>query len=144
MLTVEKQGLQHILATLRMTWDSLDTLARLRDIRLVQRAGRCVHDADWQRQPVFVAWFAEWLTRPLRWGGSCICHVTECEAGEAVECIEKGRLLPLARAYSERRFQAGLETAKEWGVSDFDECSQDSWRALWVRSVLSLASAARN
>ena len=91
-----------------MTWDSLDTLARLRDLKLVQRAERCVHDAAWQRQPVFVAWFAEWLTRPLRWGGSCICHVTECEAGEAVECIEKGRLLPLARAYSERCFQSGL------------------------------------
>ena len=108
-----------------MTWDSLDTLARLRDLKLVQRARRCVRDAAWQRQLVFVAWFAEWLTSALRWGGSCICHVNEYEAGEAVKCMEKGRLLPLARAYSERCFQSGLKTAKAWGVADFDDCSQD-------------------
>ncbi len=89
----------------------------------VQSAGRCVNDADWQRQLVLAAWVDEWLTRTLRWGGSCICHVAEYEAGEAVECIEKGRLLPLARAYSERRFQSGLETAKAWGVADFDDSS---------------------
>ena len=37
----------------------------------------------------FAAWLVEWLAHVQSWGGSCICHQLDYEAGNAVERRKK-------------------------------------------------------
>ena len=111
------------ISTMRMSWGDLKCLAKLRDGKLRLKAQKCIEGGDWDRQYTFAAWFPDWLTSALRWGGACLCHEAEYQNNEDVVCEEKGRLLTHAHAYAEACWATGLATSAAWSCAEFGDCS---------------------
>ena len=88
------KGLLAVIDTLALHFDPRH-FRGARDMHEVRDAWQALQSRRWRQEIEYVGRQAAVLTELLQWGGSCICHRREFEAGEAVDCAEKGRLLPV-------------------------------------------------
>ena len=70
----------------------------------------------WYREFKFVCWFSEKLCKTMSWGSSCKCHEEDYANNVAVECDEKGRLLPWAYHKAVSTLEELHSDAMSWTV----------------------------
>ena len=78
----------------------------------------------WFTQLLFVAWYTKWIGAILKWGGSCTCHAAQFQAGEAVECGKKGRLVAVAYEHAQLELRKGRDIAIAWDCNSFAGCDR--------------------
>jgi hypothetical protein len=82
--------------------------------KLVRTACTC---SVWNTQNRFVTWYANVLETAQAWGSTCKCHEAEYEAGQVVDCPEKGRLLPWAFRKARSVLTLFLDEANNWTLA---------------------------
>jgi hypothetical protein len=106
---LEKGGLE----SLRLSFDPAP-FRKAKDQSQLNKVVEALQSEQWNVEFKFVSWFSNWLGAILAWVGCCLCHREDYEAGIAVECTQKGRLLSVAYEYADGKLQAGLAIAHAW------------------------------
>ena len=85
-----------MLLTLLIIYPTLAFIKKSRDNSLMNRVAAALCDEFVRYQFPFVHWFSEQMVHLQRGGQGCECHRAECEAGVAVNCWYKGRVIRVA------------------------------------------------
>ena len=87
--------------------------------RNVRLASEALGSDLWLLHFGFFEWLSVAITQILTFGGSCLCHQTESMRGDAVECDQKGRVLPICYQFGMDKLRGLLAAANGW--------TKDAW-----------------
>ena len=92
----------------------LTVLATMTDGSLAAKVKEAMYSDEWFRNFSFTYWFSEKLCYMQAWGASCICHQQEFLDRTPVDCIHKGRILPIAKEFVAARLAEFLQEVNDW------------------------------